>query len=75
MERLAPFAGRLPDRMEDTMTAERPVHIRLPQRATAVAGQDPQPGVVVAVSPVDPRTVSQDPVAKPKTPEIGTVAT
>ncbi|MDB5734388.1 MAG: hypothetical protein JWN16_1025 [Alphaproteobacteria bacterium] len=48
------------------MTAECPTHIRLPQRATAVAGQDPQPGVAApAAKAPDPRTVSQDPVAKP----------
>jgi hypothetical protein len=52
--------------MEDPMTANRPTHIRLPQRATAVAGQDPQPGIATPVTAApDPRTASQAPVAKP----------
>jgi hypothetical protein len=52
--------------------ADRPtVHIRLPQRAETVSGQEQQPGEPAPKQEVlDPRTVSQDPVAKGISPVI-----
>jgi hypothetical protein len=53
------------------MAVTQPAHLRMPQRAEAVAGAQPQPGYPMpsTVKP-DPRTVSQDPVL-PVSPTIG----
>ena len=49
------------------MVAKQPTHIRLPQRAGAVEGQEGPTGQPSKVPPAtDPRTVSQDPTTKPK---------
>ena len=49
------------------MAAILPLHIRLPQRAEAVSGQEQQPGAdAPAKAAVDPRTASQDPSLKAK---------
>ncbi len=46
------------------MATNPPTHLRMPQRADAVAGAQPQPGYSIpATAKPDPRTVSQDPVA------------
>jgi hypothetical protein len=51
--------------MEDLMADRPAVHIRLPQRAEAVSGEEQRPGEAVPEQATpDPRTVSQDPVAK-----------
>ena len=54
--------------MEGPMSAKKQtLHIRLPQRADAVAGPEPLSGEPPAAEPMpDPRTVSQDPVLKAK---------
>jgi hypothetical protein len=45
-----------------------PLHLRLPQRADAVAGKEQQPGAVPPLTVArDPRTSSQDPVLAIKT--------
>ena len=44
-----------------------PVHVRLPQRADAVAGKERQPGAPQPVQPApDARTATQDPVFETK---------
>jgi hypothetical protein len=49
--------------MEDFMAVTQPAHLRMPQRADAVAGVQPEPGhPIPATVKSDPRTVSQDPV-------------
>jgi hypothetical protein len=51
------------------MAVTQPAHLRMPQRAEAVAGA--QPGYPIpATVKSDPRTVSQDPVL-PVNPTIG----
>jgi hypothetical protein len=45
------------------MAAIPPTHLRMPQRADAVTGVQPQPGhPIPATVKSDPRIVSQDPV-------------
>jgi hypothetical protein len=57
------------------MAVERPVvHIRLPERADAVGGQEQRPGESPAAEGApDPRTVSQDPVLKTEIKSAGGV--
>jgi hypothetical protein len=57
----------IPSKMEDFMGNNPPTHLRMPQRAEAVEGKEPQPGIPTPIAPVsDPRTASQDPVLKVK---------
>jgi hypothetical protein len=45
------------------MAVTQPAHLRMPQRADAVAGAQPGPGHPIPTTvKSDPRTVSQDPV-------------
>jgi len=62
--------------MEDFMAEKRPVqHIRLPQRADAVGGQEKQPGKPLPAAPTpDPRTVSQEPASTSKDADPGVSA-
>jgi hypothetical protein len=46
---------------------KQPKHIRLPQRAEAVEGVEPElGGPPIPIKKTDPRTASQDPVLKSK---------
>jgi hypothetical protein len=48
----------------------QPLHIRLPQRAEQVEGEEPGPGQRAKnPSEPDPRTASQDPPSKPRSDE------
>jgi hypothetical protein len=48
-----------------TASKQQPTHIRLPQRAEAVEGREPVPGVQPGPPAApDPRTESQDPARK-----------
>jgi hypothetical protein len=49
------------------MADNPPIHLRMPQRAEAIVGKEPQPGTVKPIASIPgPRTVSQDPVTKAK---------
>jgi hypothetical protein len=53
------------------MAVTQPAHLRMPQRAEAVAGAQPQPGQPIPPTvKTDPRTVSQAP-RLPINPIIG----
>jgi hypothetical protein len=52
--------------MEEFMPEKTSSHIRLPQRAAAVVGPEPQPGARVPRVMLDPRTATQDPALKAK---------
>jgi hypothetical protein len=49
------------------MASNPPTHLRMPQRAEAVEGAEPRPGITAPIAPLpDPRTISQDPSLKAK---------
>jgi hypothetical protein len=55
--------------MSQSAGKKQPTHIRLPQRADAVEGPEKVPGKTIKPPDnPDPRTVSQDPIAKKETP-------
>jgi len=58
-----------PGTIPQSADKKQPTHIRLPQRADAVEGPETVPGKTIKPpNNPDPRTVSQDPIAKKETP-------